>query len=189
MGGGIVGLKNQKGNQAGSPRFFCAIKRAFKIASAPLCDATWTTRHTYFIKLHFSRSAYGKQVSAVRAQVAVKMQEPPSRGGEIYYEDCRVIDLEPRYDHLFAKVELTALSSHVCPRAKGVVVRYEVEFDNGDILETDEMELQAERIHQVVSPSEFEQMVGIVGARFSTIDDAYESVCHETIEFSKDLHG
>jgi hypothetical protein len=95
---------------------------------------TWHSRFDCFVKLHYTKMAYGKAVSQVIAHIGIEQLKGASWMGassETEWADVQDVALKPQDQAFLAQAVLKGESGKIGPYFKNFVVQYWVRFEDG----------------------------------------------------------
>lgn len=108
------------------------------VASSPALATSGHETSTYFVRFHFTASAFGKGVAAVYAHAGVRTIPPHSwQDRSEIWKYVRHVEMKRFGDHFFAKAPLTGGGGSDGEVDLGPVVQYWVYFEDGSELITE----------------------------------------------------
>lgn len=126
---------------------------AFALMASPLAATSWSFRSASFCKLHYTSTAYDKEVASVLAHVGMYMEKVSYTGmpsGEFYWYDVQDIPLS-QSEQLEAPFTGDALiygfGGKFLDNARYPVVQYFVAFTDGSSLVSEVYEMEVIREH------------------------------------------
>jgi hypothetical protein len=105
---------------------------------APAAHATtFETSSTYYARVHFTSTAFGKPVAGVFAHIGVFTERADVRGGGTFWNNVQHVQMDRVGDHFEAKIEISGDGGYESQTVKGPIIQYWVYFKDGTMKVTD----------------------------------------------------
>lgn len=155
-----------------------ALRKLHRATSEAL-SFRWETEQAYFVKLHFSKEAFGKPVSRVVAAIGLLHED---EDGTRTISDREEMELHLGVEGFTTTKVVRSCVISGAPQIIGVVVRYRAFFEDGDSWYSEESCLSPQRSHLVLNRTDFQSTLAVLSRRVES-GTPKESSCCDSVRF------